>query len=105
MEPHNNIYLGIHVTVQAVLRCKSLSVDFSRSQIWGKLGTGVEGICLMNCAKFPPNRTMCSSSRDAIRPQAFKQKTKNKVNSHSFSLVLFAMSAQDTSGCQAVVKP
>ena len=51
----------------AVLRCRPLSVDFSRSGIWGKLGTGVQGICLKSCAKFPPSRTMCS--RDAIRPQ------------------------------------
>ena len=35
-----------------------LSVDFSRSGIWGKLGIGVQGICLKSCAKFPPNRTM-----------------------------------------------
>ena len=38
----------------AVLRCLPLSVDFSRSGIWGKLGTGVQGICLKSCAKFPP---------------------------------------------------
>ena len=54
-------------TVQAVLRSYLFSVDFSRSEIWGKLCTGVQVICLKSCAKFPPNRTMWS--RDAIRPQ------------------------------------
>ena len=48
----------------------TLSVDFFRSGIWGKLGTGVQGICLKSCAKFPPNRTMCS--RDAIGPRPYK---------------------------------
>ena len=43
----------------AVLRYQPLSVDFSRSGIWGKLGTGVQGICLKNCAKFPPI-TLCA---------------------------------------------
>ena len=43
------IYLGIHATVPAVL-----SVDFSRGGIWGKLGTGVQGICLKSFASFPP---------------------------------------------------
>ena len=36
----------------------TLSVDFFRSGIWGKLGTGVQGICLKSCAKFAANRTM-----------------------------------------------
>ena len=27
------------------------------SAIWGKLGTGVQGICLNPCTKFPPNPT------------------------------------------------
>ena len=53
------IYIGIHPTVQAVL-----SVDFSISGIWGKLGTGAQSICLKSRAKFPPKRNMCS--RDAI---------------------------------------
>ena len=41
IEPHNNIYLGIHATVQAVLRSELLSVDFSRSGIWGNLVQGL----------------------------------------------------------------
>ena len=48
----------------------TLSVDFFRSGIRGKLGKGVQGICLKSCAKFPPNRTMCS--RDAIGPRPYK---------------------------------
>ena len=44
----------------AVLRSQLLSVDFSRSGIWGKLVSGVQDICLKSCAKFPPNRTMGS---------------------------------------------
>ena len=43
----------------AVLRC----VDFSRSGIWGKLGAGVQGICLKSCAKFPQNCTMFPQTR------------------------------------------
>ena len=54
----------------------TLSVDFFRSGIWGKLGTGVQGICLKSCAKFPPNRTMCS--RDAIRPQPLQSLAKQR---------------------------
>ena len=65
----HTLYIGIYATVQAALRRYLLSVDFPRSGIWGKLGTRVQGICLKSCAKFPPNRTMCS--RDAIRPQPF----------------------------------
>ena len=62
----------------AALRCQPLSVDFSRSGIWGKHGTGVQGICLKSCAKFPPNRTMCSI--DAIRPQPFHEMIANLRN-------------------------
>ena len=52
----------------------TLKVVFPRSGIWGKLGTGVKGICLKKSwAKFPPNCTMCS--KDAIRPQPFCQNT------------------------------
>ena len=54
----------------------SVCVDFSRSEIWGKLGTGALGICLKGCAKFPTNRTMCS--RDAIRPQPLMDKKRFK---------------------------
>ena len=54
-------------------------VDFSRSGIWGKLGKGVQGICLKSCAKFPPNRravpsfpqiALCFPSF-TLRPQPF----------------------------------
>ena len=72
IEPYNNIYLGMHATFSSSAEMLTLSVDFSRSGIWGELGTGVQGICLKSCAKYPPNRTMCS--RDAIRPQPFRMK-------------------------------
>ena len=57
IEPNNNIYLGMYATFSSSAEIP-LSVDFSRSGIWGKLGTGVQGIRLKSCAKFPPNRTM-----------------------------------------------
>ena len=52
------------------------SVDFSRRWIWGKVGTGVQGICLKSYAKFHLNRTMCSG--DAIRPQPLMNKKRFK---------------------------
>ena len=59
IEPYNNIYLGMHATFSSSAEMLTqLSVDFSRSGIWGKLGTGVQGICLKSCAKFAANRTM-----------------------------------------------
>ena len=50
------LWVGVGDIIKKII--DSLSVDFSRSGIWGKLGTGVQGICLKSCAKFPPNRTM-----------------------------------------------
>ena len=55
IEPYNNIYLGMHATFSC---SAEKSVDFSKSGIWGKLGTGVQGICLKSCAKFAANCTM-----------------------------------------------
>ena len=40
-------------------------LTFLEVGFWGKLGRGVQGICLKSCAKF--NRTI--GSTDAIRPQ------------------------------------
>ena len=41
-----------------MLRCQLVSVDIYTCGIWGKLGTGVQGVSLNSCAKSPPNRAM-----------------------------------------------
>jgi len=47
-----DVFLGM------VLKRLLLTIDFCTCGIWGKLGTGVQGVSLNGSAKFPPNPTM-----------------------------------------------
>ena len=74
IEPYNNIYLGMHATVQAVLRCYPISVDFSRSGIWGKLGTGGSGYMSEELCQVSPKSHYVSLALHSD-PSPYKSQT------------------------------